>query len=312
MEIIGVVFPVFFIVIIGYLSALSGFISSEDATSLGKYVFNIAIPALLFSALSTVALPDSFEWEYVVAYYGTSVLVFGIAVLSSRFLFRQSQEQQAIFGMGSSYSNTVLVGLPIISAGLGDAALLPLFVIVTFHTAVFFPIVISMVESDATVKKSQRGMLVELINGIALNPIVLGLVLGVVVNVLGIQLWPPFVDGIDTLGRAALPCALFALGATLNNYTLKGNLSKAAVMVFFKMIIHPAMVFVVVFGVLKLNLLWGTVAVMTAGMPTGVNTFVLSQRYDVNLPVVSSSILLSTIAAIFTQSAMLAVYLSLV
>lgn len=309
MSVIEVIFPVFFVVLIGYTAARTTFISPTDASGIAKFVFNIAIPALLFNSLSKVELPPSFEWQYLVSYYAAVVVVFGLGMLLSKFIFKQRREEQAIFGMGSAYSNSVLVGLPIISAGLGEEALLPLFILISIHTAVLFFLAISVIESDQD-GGSRREIIRQVARGLLLNPIIIGLLLGVLANVTGLRLWSPLDSGLELLARASLPCALFVLGASLNNYTLKGNLGKAGLMVVMKLFVHPAVVFVLVFFVFDINLLWSTVAVMTAGMPTGVNSYVLAQKYGLNVPVVSSSILLSTILAAGTQSLMLAVYLN--
>ena len=57
--------------------------------------------------------------------------------------------EQGIFGLGASYSNMILIGLPIISTGLGDEALLPLFMLVSIHSALLFFVVTLLVERAA-------------------------------------------------------------------------------------------------------------------------------------------------------------------
>ena len=112
------------------------------------------------------------------------------------------------------------------------------------------------------------------------------------------------------LSRAALPCALFILGASLRSYKLAGHLKEAWTVIALKMVLQPLLVWLLVFPVFHLDPLWGAVAVMVAGMPVGVNAFVFAQQYQVGIPTLSAAILLSTILAVFSQSFLLAVFIS--
>ena len=74
----------------------------------------------------------------------------------SKKLFAVSFAELGVFGLGSSYSNLMLVGLPIISARLGDDALLPLFLLVSVHSAVLFFVAAITVESGENNGRSPR------------------------------------------------------------------------------------------------------------------------------------------------------------
>ena len=70
-----IIVPVFGIVLLGYLAARTRLFSETAAEGLGAFVFNFAIPALLFRSMATRDLPDPIEWGFLVAYFGGGYLV---------------------------------------------------------------------------------------------------------------------------------------------------------------------------------------------------------------------------------------------
>ena len=68
------------------------------------------------------------------------------------------------------------------------------------------------------------------------------------------------------------------------------------------MVLQPLLVWILVFRVFEVDPLWGTVAVMAAGMPVGINAYMFAQKYQTGIAVLSTAVLLSTLLAIFSQS----------
>ena len=156
MNVIEVVVPVFAVVLVGYLAAYSGVIKAEDNDGLSRFVFNIALPVLLFNSLAKMTLPQQFNWQFFVSYYAVVLVIYGLGAWLSKRWFAVSAQEQGVLGMGAAYSNLVLIGLPIISAGLGDEALLPLFLLVSVHSAVLFFLSTVMVEATAGLVITRR------------------------------------------------------------------------------------------------------------------------------------------------------------
>ena len=146
MDILAIIAPVFLVVLAGYLTAYAGILKERDVDGLSRFVFNIALPVLLFNSLAHVVLPKEFNWQFLFSYYLVVLIIFGLGMLLSKKWFASSVQEQGIFSLGSSFSNLMLVGLPIISAGLGEEALLPLFMLVSVHSATLFLITTIVVE----------------------------------------------------------------------------------------------------------------------------------------------------------------------
>ena len=74
------------------------------------------------------------------------------------------------------------------------------------------------------------------------------------------------------LGGAALPCALFALGASLVGHPITAGKGEVALLVGLKLLAHPLAVWVLVTYAFALQPLWAKVAVIEAALPTAVNS----------------------------------------
>ena len=129
---------------------------------------------------------------------------------------------------------------------------------------------------------------------------------GGVLNVGGIRLEGPFGETLDLLGTSAIPCALFALGASLAGYPLRGALAPAAVLTVLKLVVHPLLVWVLAVPVLGLEGLSVSVAVVLAGMPTAVNAYLFGARYDASAEVAARTVFLSSACSAVTIAVLLA------
>jgi malonate transporter len=309
MTILQVIFPIFAMALVGYVAVYKGILDARDAEGISRFVFNITLPALLFNSLARVELPAQFNWEFLFSYYVVALIVYGLGVMASRYWFAHSFQEQGVFGLGASFSNTVLVGLPVISVGLGDVALLPLFMIVSIHSAVLLFVFMIWMERGNGRGHSRRQIVYQTVKKLVRNPIIVSLALGLVFNLLAIPI-PPSVDNIlGILSKATLPCALFVMGASLNTYKITGHFAEALTMVSLKMVLQPFLVWLLAFVVFRIDPLWGAVAVMVAGMPVGITAFVFAQEYQAGIAILSTSIFLSTLLAVFSQSLLLAIFI---
>jgi hypothetical protein len=129
------------------------------------------------------------------------------------------------------------------------------------------------------------------------HPILVGIVAGALWRLSGLDL-PEFAwTTTRMIGDAAAPCALFALGMTLRRYSLDAPRAMLALLVTLKLMVHPAIVYVLAFHVVALPPVWAKVAVLFAACPTGVNAYLLAQRYRTGEALCAAAITLSTVAA---------------
>ncbi len=308
---LNIVGPVFAILALGYGAARWRFVDQHTSQGLARFVFNFAIPSLLFRSLADAQLPPQVPWNLLLSYYPAALTVFALGMVGSRLLWHQRQlPEQAIRGFAAAFSNAVLMGIPLVLTAFGNAAALPLFLLIAFHSPLLFTLVTTLIESGQGRRGAAWRIAGDTVRGLLRNPIFVGLVLGLGWNLLGLSL-PIVVDHtLRTLGQAALPGALFAMGAALSRQRLAGRLPEAAYLVLLKLVVHPLLVWLLAAQVFQLPTLWTHVAVLLAAMPSGINPYLFAERYQVGVATVSTSVVLATGLAMITVPTILALLLS--
>ncbi len=294
---------------VGYSSTAFGWFDQSAVRGLTRYVFDFAVPMLLLRTLATTNLPDVIPWDYLASYYLGTLIVLLTGIWSTRLFWKRTFSQQVINAFSGSFSNTVLLGIPIILLAFGEEAVVPLFIIIGTHGLIMVPLFTIMLEMG----KSGKGRLITIIArtlyGLISNPLIIGLLSGLACNYFEISLWNPVDDMAKFLGNSVTPCALFALGATLAGFRKDIPWQEVPLIIFIKTIVHPLVVWVMatlVFGIKEA--IWIQVLVMLAAQPTGVNPFLFASRYNVGQLVASSAVFMSTVISIFTLSLLLAFF----
>lgn len=299
---IATVAPVFGIILLGFLALRLGWFDESATRGLVLFVFNFAIPLLLFRSLAGTELPADMMWGFLVAFYGGAFATYALGVAFGRWIFHRRLDAQAIFGMSAGFSNTVLLGLPIVLTAYGPEASLPTFLIIAFHGPTLMPVTTALIQMGKGTGVAPGEQAKEVFLELVRNPIIMGILAGLAANVVGLSLPDPVDRVVELLGRAAVPCALFSLGASLATYPLAGDVAPALTLLPLKLILHPLLVWILAVPVLGLTGLWVPVAVTMAAMPSGVNAYLFAARYDAAPGVAARTILLGTLASVGTIS----------
>lgn len=303
---VGTMFPIFGLMAIGYLSSRFRLIEEPGVRGLVLFVFNFSIPALLFDSMATMAFPEDLEWGFLVAFYLASFTTYALGVAAGRATFGRGLEEQAIFGMGAAFSNLVLMGLPIVLTAFGPDAALPMLLIIGFHSVTFMPLTVALIQAGRGEAGALGPRLRGLFADVLRNPIILGILAGLVVNVARAPVWTGVAAIVDFLAAAAVPCALFAMGASLATYPLRGDVLPAVVLTTLKLVVHPFLVWLVAVPLLGLEGLAVSVAVVMASMPSAVNVYLFGERYGVAPGIAARTVLLSSVCSMLTIAVTLA------
>jgi len=302
---LNTVAPVFGIMLLGFLAVKMKMLEEAGVKGLVLFVFNFAIPILLFRSLASVELPEQIAWSFVLSFYGGSYLCYFLGMALGRFVFKRRLDHQAIFGMAAGFSNTVLLGIPILLTAYGTEATLPIFLLIAFHSATLLPLTTIIVQIAQGEEISALGQAKAVGLEIIRNPIIMGLFLGFMANHFELAL-PSGIDRtLELLASSAIPCALFAMGASLAGYPLMGDAAPAVFLAGIKVVVHPLLVWILAVPVFGLEGIWVPVAVTMAAMPTGVVVYLFGARYHAAQGVAARTVLLSTVLSLGTISLIL-------
>jgi len=298
--------PIFGLMALGYAAVRAGLIEQSGVRGLVLFVFNFSIPSLLLTSMAALDFPTDMDWGFLIAFYGASLVVYAAGLATGRLAFGRSLAEQAIFGMGAAFSNLVLMGIPIILTALGPEASLPMLVIIGFHSATLMPLTVVLIQVGRGGPESPVRRVGRVLGDVVRNPIILGIFTGLVLNLFAVPIWGPVGSVLDMLGAAAVPCALFAMGASIAGYPLAGDVLPAVVLSVLKLVVHPLLVWLIAGPLLGLEGLWVQVAIVMAAMPSAVNVYLFGERYDAAPGVAARTVLLTTVCSMVTISVILA------
>jgi malonate transporter and related proteins len=303
--VLGVIGPVFALVTLGYLSVRMKLFPASGVPGLISFVNNFATPCLLFQAMLTVNFSETFSVPYLVSFYAGAFSCFTISFLVARYFFKRPKGQSVAVGFSAYFTNTILLGLPIIQRAYGDDALPFLFAIVGFHAPLLMTFGMLTMEFARRDGRPMGKAVLESLGRVARNPLLIGITLGILANLSGLNV-PVFVhDVTKMMAMAVLPAALFGLGGALNQYGLRQSWGQALISSVLKLVIHPSIALFLAYGVFGLDWSMVRVAVLCAAMPAGLNVYIFATYYDRATGVAANTVLISTVMGVVSISAWL-------
>lgn len=309
-DIVRIVATVFGVIGVGWLSARLGLLKEGTAGGLADFVFIVAIPVLLFKTLAEADFTGLSPWGIWTAYFGGAAVAWIVGHLVVRHIFGRDARAGVIAGISSAFANTVLVGIPLVATIYGEPGMARLLIVLSIHLPVMMLVALVLnaraARIDGAVSELEAGPAVRtFLMGLVRHPIIIGILSGGLWRLTGLPLAGAPGDIIRMIAGAAGPVALFASGLELARYGLMRNAPQGGSIALVKLVAMPA-------AVMGLALLLGldplTVAVLTlvAACPTGVNAFLVAQRFGVGEAIAINAMTMSTLAGIVTITGWLA------
>jgi len=304
--ILAITFPIYATIGLGYLIVYKGLFSASEMRSFGQYVMNIALPALLFNAVSSRDLNEIFHPDYMLVYGvgGLATIGFSYALFSLRNV---DPKRRALGVMGSTCPNSAFIGFPIMLLLFPDLASNILTLNFLVETLLLVPICLVLMEladNDNTqpVYKQFGAALLNLLR----MPLMIGLLLGLVASLIDLSLPAPIGRFIQMLAASAGALSLVVIGGSLVGLPLHGNRSLAAQITGIKLILHPALVVLAVVvltfsGLIQLTPEMRSAVIISAAMPMFGSYTVFAQKLKLQ-GAASIAVLGATTGAFITLS----------
>lgn len=289
------VLPIFALVVIGFGLGRAGIFSQAMAGAVNRFVFLIAIPALLFGLL--IASPFAhFNWLALAAFAAIEIVMYTAGFMVARFIFKRGAREALLLGLATAFANHLLFVLPIALALFGEGAATPIIAIATVDALFIYGgtllLLDALGESGASIPR--------LLRAFSRNPQILATLGGLLVAIVGIGL----PDGIHVftkfVGSTAAPCSLFALGVVLSQQESNDEVLLPLAIGGLKLIVYPLLCWAVLFNVLVVAPAWGQPALMVAAAPSSAMAFVLALNYEVPVKAIARAILLAMIGSLLT------------
>ena len=302
--VISSLLPVVLLIAIGFAAGRLKLIRGEAVRDLSNLVFLVLVQALLFRTMATAHL-ERLDLRSVALYYVVAGVMFFV------LLFIQGlNSRSAVIALAAIFSNTLMIGVPLVQLAYGQAGLVNLFTLISMHALVLLTlatIVIELLvarEQVASGQAPQRHLAATVglaIKNAILHPVPLPIIAGFLYSLTGLGLHPVIERPLKLLGDAFGPVALVLVGVTLAQTAIGSHLRGALRVSVLKCVVHP-MLMALAGWALGLSGLALSVMVVAAALPVGANVFLFSQRYHKAEELVTASVAVSTAMAVVTIS----------
>ena len=303
---INVAFPVFAIVLSGYLSGRLGVLGGESAAALNRFVYYFALPPLLFIFTARAPIAEIFHWPFIFAFVGGTALTLLIALMINHwFLSHRGLAELSLFSLTAVFANTAYMGIPLFATAFGPEGTLPAIVATLAANTVLIGGAIAALETVQTSNVSIYRAVLNVTRTLLRNPLLIAPLMGALVSLSTLPIPKPVGNFLDLMAAAAGPAALFALGLSLFGRKLLGDIKEVAWLTALKLLVHPMMTYVLATYVFALEPFWAQSAVILSALPVGALVFVVAQQYDVYVQRASSAIVVTTAVSVLTISLLL-------
>lgn len=249
----------------------------------GWAVFTIGLPSLVIVSLARADLGLLADLRLIACFVASVVVTGGIAWWIGRRRFAQGRAEASLYVMSSAYTNAVNLGFPVAQLMLGTVA--PVATLGLMQMLVILPILLSLIEFDLHGGQGARASWARLPRRVLGNPVVLGCAIGRALHALPMPVPQAVLAPLSLIGQVAIPLSLLLLG-----HELAGGISAAThgqdrapilAALGLKLVVQPAVAFLVGAFVFDLSAAALLSVVLVAGLPAPQNNYIFARRYGI-------------------------------
>lgn len=304
---LAVVLPVFALIFAGWFARRIGVLGPHATGELNRFVVYLALPALLFDIVANADWAAVWDPGFAAAFGLGSAIVFWLT-LAIRLRRGLHLADASVDGLNAAYPNAGYMGFPLALAALGPGALAPTLVASIITVCVIFAFAIVLIEIGLQAEARRTHLMLKVGGSLLKNPLLVAPAVATIIPIFGLAVPAPAESFLKLLGASASPCALVALGLFLAAKPASNDRDpgSVALLVGFKLLLQPAVTWVLAALVFGLPPVLTHTAVLLAALPTGTGPFMLAEFYRREAELTSRVVLVSTVVSVLTISAYLA------
>lgn len=295
----NVVMPLFLIIGIGYFVKQIGLIDDKFVNTAIKFNFKVGLSTLIFKNIYTANFSKVFNPRLMIfAFLGIVGTVVVLCLIVPIFIKNKKTASAMIHTIYRS--NFVLLGLPVGINMFGQSNVGPIALLlpVAIPTYNFFAVLILSI-FDESGCKSGSGKIKSTIINIVKNPLILGSLAAIIMQVFALRL-PMFIEkAVFDISSLGTPLALITLGAQFDFKKAIGNIKYSSIATFGRLIIVPFIMVSIAFfmGFRKYEL--GAIYVLFSS-PSAISCYVMAKEMNSDYELTGDVVLLTTFFSMFT------------
>lgn len=288
--------PIFLLMVLGYIFKHIHLLDDHSLKVINRFVFVVALPVLLFKDLATQDFVSIWDGKFVFFCFITTIIVILLAAFISRIVAEDNQRGEFI--QASYRSSAALLGIAFITNIYGDSGMAPLMIIGAVPLYNICAVIV-LALTNPQQKSLDSKTMKKTLKGIVTNPILIGIVVGIVWSLLRMP-YPAILDKtVTNIGNLATPLGLMAMGGTFE-FKKASEVLKPAICASFLKLFGFAMVFLpiaILLGFRKSELI--AILVML-GSATTVSCYIMAKNMNHEGTLTSAVVMITTLLSAFS------------
>ena len=291
-------FPIFLVMVIGYILKQIGMLNDNFVTVANRFNFKVTLPFMLFRDISGVDIRAVVDIRDVLFCALVSTACFWI-IWGGVKLFLKDQSMRGAFVQASFRSSAAVMGLAFIQNMYGSSAMGPLMIVSAVPLYNIFSVIVLTFEGARSGEVDPKQKIKAACINIAKNPIILGILAGLIVGLLGID-FPVIVDKtVNSVAQMATPLALITIGAGFEGRKALAKIRPTIAASMIKLVIQP-LIFLPVAAWMGFRGEQMIAILIMLASPTTPSCYIMAKNMDNDGVLTASVIVMTTLLAAFT------------
>jgi len=210
--------PIFLVMILGGVIKKLNIIDENFVNKANKYVFIVALPAMLFKDISQSDVKTNFDIRFVLYCMIVTTICFVVIWLLSES-FMKDDTMKGSFIQGSFRSSAAILGLAFVQNMYSNTGMAPLMIVAAVPLYNIYSVIVLTFKAKKQNEDGSQNEITNLENikkaciNIIKNPIIIAIFFGLCFSILNIK-FPVIIDKtITSVASTATPIALIVIGA---------------------------------------------------------------------------------------------------
>lgn len=292
---INVTIPIFLVILLGYILKKINFITEEFVRVANKYVFIVALPVMLFQDIKNTNVSGQMNVKFFFFCLVTTIIMFFFVWGIAR-LFVRDKSMVGAFAQASARGSAAVLGVAFVENICGNIGMTPLMIVAAVPFFNILSVVILVFNSNEERQYSKiKGACINIIK----NPIIIGIILGVIASMLPIKIPVLFERTLSYISRTATPIALIVIGAGFEVKEVMSRLMPSLFASFIKLIGLPVIFLPIAYMMGFRDSEMVAILIMLAS-PTTVSCYIMAKNMGNDEALTSNVIVLTTLLSSVT------------
>lgn len=292
---INVTIPIFLVILLGYILKKINFITEEFVRVANKYVFIVALPVMLFQDIKNTNVSGQMNVKFFFFCLVTTIIMFFFVWGIAR-LFVRDKSMVGAFAQASARGSAAVLGVAFVENICGNIGMTPLMIVAAVPFFNILSVVILVFNSNEERQYSKiKGACINIIK----NPIIIGIILGVIASMLPIKIPVLFERTLSYVSRTATPIALIVIGAGFEVKEVMSRLMPSLFSSFIKLIGLPVIFLPIAYMMGFRDSEMVAILIMLAS-PTTVSCYIMAKNMGNDEALTSNVIVLTTLLSSVT------------